>query len=116
MIAASRPTPDSFIKDYYQLINQRQYHDAWNNLTPEYQNTSRNFNNFTHWCDKVDSATIIGTPLIKENDTNDTNDSIATVDIKLEYRMKDGSQANDPSRITLILSEGKWLIKNKIKI
>ena len=110
VIAASQATPDKFIEGYYQLINRRQYQDAWKNLTPEYQNTSPDFNNFKQWWNQVDYATIIGTSLIQ------VDDSIATIDVNLEYRMKDGSQANDSSRITLIFSEGKWLIKDKIKI
>ncbi|RUT08580.1 hypothetical protein DSM106972_017480 [Dulcicalothrix desertica PCC 7102] len=104
--------PDKAIKDYYQLINQRQYSDAWANLSSRFQNLKpeNNYNNYEEWWNKVNSVTIDSIQLVeKDNHT-------AIVDAKLSYSMKDGRKINDPSRITLILhSNGKWLIDDKIK-
>ncbi|BDA75092.1 hypothetical protein RIVM261_032710 [Rivularia sp. IAM M-261] len=110
--AASKAEPDKAIKDYYQLINQRQYSEAWTYLSSRFKNLKpdNNYNNYKEWWNKVNSVTIDSIQLVeKDNHT-------AIVDALLSYSMKDGRKIDDSSRITLILhSNGKWLIDDKIK-
>jgi hypothetical protein len=104
--------PDKAVEEYYQLINQRQYANAWAFLTPRFQRLKpdNNYNNYEQWWESVDSVKIDSIRLIEKSKSE------AVVDAKLKYLMKNGRQWDDPSRITLIFnSNGKWLIDDKTK-
>jgi hypothetical protein len=108
--ADSKASPDKVIENYYQLINRRQYSDAWAILSRRFQNIKpdNNFNNYEQWWDSVDSVTVNSIKLIEKNDSR------AIVSADLNYLMKSGRKIDDPSKITLILNEnGKWLIDSK---
>jgi hypothetical protein len=110
--AESKATPEKAIEDYYQLINERQYGNAWSVLTRRFQDIEpdNNYKNFEGWWDSVDSVKIDSVKLLEKSDAR------AIVYTDLRYLMKGGRQINDSSKITLILSSnGKWLIDAKTK-
>jgi hypothetical protein len=110
--AASTAEPDKAIQNYYQLINQRQYSEAWGYLSNRFQNIKpdNNYNNYEEWWNQVNSVTIDSINVIEKNN------NMAIVHASLSYSMKDGRKIDDPSRITLVLnSNGKWLIDEKSK-
>jgi hypothetical protein len=105
--ADSKAGPDKTIENYYQLINQRQYSDAWAILSRRFQEIKpdNNFNNYTQWWDSVEKVTVDSIKLIEENNGS------AIVYADLNYLMKNGRKVDDKNRFTLIKNEnGKWLI------
>jgi hypothetical protein len=103
-----KKTPEQAIEEYYQLINQQKYPEAWTLLSLNFKEKPGSYDSYIKWWQKVDKITIIYVKLIAKNNSE------AIVNAELKYLMKDGREINDPSEIKLILnSEGKWLINAK---
>ncbi len=108
-----KTTPDKAVREYYELINQRQYEKAWNILTPTFQRIKpdNNYTNYIKWWNSVDSVAITSIRIIEQTENK------AIVDANIIYTMKNGRIWTDTSGVfTLILdANGKWLINDKTK-
>ena len=101
-----RPSPENAIRDYYNLINERQFQSAWRNLTPKFQrDRASGYNTFTDWWSTVDKVSINGARLVESKENS------AIVDIDLTYQQgKKNSSEN--LRMSLVWNEasGQWQI------
>ena len=101
-----RPSPENAIRDYYSLINERQFQSAWRNLTPKFQrDRASGYNTFTDWWSTVDKVSINGARLVESKENS------AIVDIDLTYQQgKKNSSEN--LRMSLVWNEasGQWQI------
>ena len=101
-----RPSPENAIRDYYSLINERQFQSAWRNLTPKFQrDRASGYNTFTDWWSTVDKVSINGARLVE------SKENLAIVDIDLTYQQgKKNSSEN--LRMSLVWNEasGQWQI------
>ncbi|NJK59123.1 MAG: serine/threonine protein kinase [Oscillatoriales cyanobacterium SM2_1_8] len=98
--------PETAIRDYYALINDRRYKPAWAQLTPEFQqDRAGTYSNFFLWWESVAQVEVLQTKeVMADNDR-------AQVEATLRYRMKDGRLETEQLRITLVLGpENTWAI------
>lgn len=102
--------PDSFIYDYYDAINDRNYSWAWNHLSDDFiarNHTSAQggYSGFTEWWETVAQVQILSA------DTTLWDPSSAKVHAEIHYEMNSGYQYEDEVFFHLLLdSNGEWLI------
>jgi serine/threonine-protein kinase len=102
----TRPSPEQAIRDYSSLINDRQFQNAWQNLTPKFQrDRAGGFNTFTDWWGTVDQVSVNGARLVE------TKENSAIIDIDLTYR-KDKATFPETLRMSLVWNESakQWQI------
>ena len=101
-----RPSPENAVRDYYSLINERQFQSAWRDLTPQFQrDRASGYNTFTNWWSTVDKVSINGARLVESKENS------AIVDIDLTYQK--GKQIfPETLRMSLVWNEasGQWQI------
>jgi serine/threonine-protein kinase len=102
----TRPSPEQAIRDYYSLINDRQFQNAWQNLTPKFQrDRAGGYSTFTDWWRTVDQVSVNGARLVE------TKENSAIIDIDLTYR-KDKATFPETLRMSLVWNESakQWQI------
>jgi serine/threonine-protein kinase len=102
----SRPSPEGAIRDYYSLINERQFQTAWQNLTPKFQSDrAGGYGTFTDWWRTVDKVSINGVRVVKSDENS------AIIDIDLTYR-KNKATFPETLRMSLVWDEAsqQWQI------
>lgn len=104
-LTVSKPAPDQFIREYYQLVRDRQLDKAWQYLTPRFQSDrAGGYQSFTEWWTSnkvmVNGSRVVE---IKENS--------AIVDIDLAYQRKK-EIFPETLRMTLVWDEklAQWQI------
>lgn len=101
-----RPSPENAVRDYYSLINERQFQSAWRDLTPKFQrDRASGYNTFTDWWSTVDKVSINGARVVESKENS------AIVDIDLTYQK--GKQIfPETLRMSLVWNEasGQWQI------
>ncbi|MFN6537655.1 MAG: protein kinase domain-containing protein [Nostoc sp. EkiNYC01] len=107
----NRPSPEQAVEDYYKTINNGEYQDAWNLLSPSYQNNKRLHPNgylsyVDWWGGQVGSVDVEQVSLVE------TNSETATVDAQLRYFLKNGKQSPSSVRFSLLWDEGnsRWVV------
>lgn len=104
----AKPSPVKAIQDYYTLINNRQFQEAWKNLTPIFQNSRpKEYREFTRFWVTIKNVSIVDIrPVeIKEN--------VAIIDVDLAYQKeKDNVIVPETLRMSLIWNTelGQWQI------
>lgn len=110
-----RPSAAEMISNHYITLNNRQYRETWNNLSPNFQKLSGSSNaygDYAEWWNSVERIEIGEVRTVRQNANQ------AIVDAELNYIMKTGRNVNDQkNRIYLIWdnTSGKWLINQKVK-
>jgi len=102
----AKPSPEIAIRDYYSLINERQFQNAWQNLTPKFQHDrAGGYKTFTDWWRTVDKVSINGARIV------DTKENSAIIDIDLTYQ-KNKDIFPETLRMSLVWNEslGQWQI------
>ena len=99
-------SPEQFIKDYYSLINDRQFAQAWQSLTPTFQrDRAGGYQTFTSFWQTIDSVNVRGARIVEVKADS------AIIDIDLTYQK---STAITPETLRMGLlwqeSSGQWLI------
>ncbi len=95
----AKPSPEQAIRDYYSLINDRQFQDAWKNLTPKFQSDrAGGYSTFTDWWRTVDQVSIKDARLVESKENS------AIIDIDLTYR-KDKATFPETLRMSLVWNE-----------
>jgi len=101
-----RPSPENAVRDYYSLINERQFQSAWRDLTPKFQrDRASGYNTFTDWWSTVDKVSINRARVVESKENS------AIVDIDLTYQK--GKQIfPETLRMSLVWNEasGQWQI------
>ncbi|MBD2446722.1 protein kinase [Nostoc sp. FACHB-152] len=106
-----RPSPEKFVQDYYATINEGQYQDAWNLLSPRYQNNQRlhpqGYDSYLGWWRGQ-----VGSVSVEQVNLVETNAETATVDALLTYFMKSGKQVQGSVRFSLSwdTDNNRWVI------
>ncbi|RCJ14754.1 protein kinase [Nostoc sp. ATCC 43529] len=107
----TRPSPEEAVEGYYQTINNGEYQDAWNLLSPSYQNNQRlhpkgYLSYIDWWGGQVENVDVEQVSLIENNSET------ATVNAQLRYLLKNGKQSSSSVRFFLLWDEGnnKWVI------
>jgi len=111
-------SPEQAIRDYYQLINDRQYHVAWARLSTHFKDKfnccnpdgSYKYKEYVNWWDSV-ARVDVGEVMVIEQ-----SDGTATVIVQLWYSLKDGRTIYDTEpRIQLVrdATTRNWLFYDK---
>ncbi|MDZ8184878.1 MAG: serine/threonine-protein kinase [Nostoc sp. ChiSLP02] len=107
----NRPSAEEAVEDYYETINDGEYQEAWNLLSPSYQNNQRlhpkgYLSYIDWWGGQVQSVDVQQVNLVE------ANSQTATVDAQLTYFLKNGKQAPSSVRFSLLWDEGnsRWVI------
>lgn len=108
-----QPSPARIVENYYININQGQYKTAWNQLSPEFKDNKRlhpngYFSYLSWWKGKVDNVNIDQINILEAN--TDT----ATVDVSLNYLMKNGRIINGSVRFFLVwdAQNNRWVVRD----
>jgi len=99
-------SPEQFIKDYYSLINERQFTGAWQKLTPTFQrDRAGGYETFTGFWQTIDKVEVRGARI------GEVKADSAIIDIDLTYQ-KSSTITPETLRMGLIWQEssGQWLI------
>ena len=106
-----KPSPDQSVRDYYNLINDRQFQNAWQNLTPTFQNDkAAGYDSFTGFWRTVDKVSVNNSRIVAIKENN------AIVDIDITYQK--GSQTfPERLRMNLVWNDalGQWQINETSK-
>lgn len=108
--ASERPAADNFVENYYISINNRQYSDTWDKLSPNFKKISGSYSGYQQWWNSVKEIIIGDIQVV--NQRSDT----AIVEAELWYLMKNGRKIKDSkNRIYLIWSSdsNSWLFERK---
>ncbi|BAY95333.1 MULTISPECIES: hypothetical protein [unclassified Tolypothrix] len=103
---------DTFVRNHYIAINNRQYSFSYKNLSPRFinENIPGGYSDYQRWWDSVKEIKIGEIKLLKQNNNQ------AIVNAELWYTMNDGKTFQDSkSRIDLVWSNdsNKWLFDMK---
>ncbi|MDJ0735022.1 MAG: serine/threonine-protein kinase [Nostocaceae cyanobacterium] len=109
--AKRRPSPAKAIRNYFQIINQGEYETAWNRLTPELRQNEKlhpnGYKSYTDWWgEKVERVEIDSVNIVKKSAKT------ATVDIQLQYRLKNGKKSSGSVSFSLSWNaeNNRWMI------
>jgi hypothetical protein len=107
-----RVSPRKAVIQHYQTLNQRNYNETWNKLSPNFkqQKLSNRFSTYKDWWNQVRRIEIGEVEIINQFEET------AVVNAQLTYLMRDGEQYKDKkSQIILIWDAQKnaWLIDEK---
>lgn len=104
-------SPQDAIADYYNLINQNRYAEAWVKLTPRFQRVAAadDYSGYENWWNTVNWVEVGVVEVVEQSD------EVAVVKAKLTYQLKDGRAIADPKEEIMLVrqSSNQWLIDNK---
>ncbi len=106
-----KPSPEQSVRDYYNLINDRQFQNAWQNLTPTFQNDkAAGYVSFTGFWRTVDKVSVNNSRIVAIKENN------AIVDIDITYQ-KGRETFPERLRMNLVWNEalGQWQINETSK-
>lgn len=102
---------DRFIRDYYTMINNRQYNQSWSMLSDDFITKSNkeekfDFNSYTEYWDSIEQVNVESVE-IQNQDTD-----VSTIFVTLRYDKKDGIVVYQDLYFNLIINNTKdnWLI------
>lgn len=103
----AKPSRSEAIRNYYNLINQRQYSATWDQLSPNFKATkSGSYQDYQGWWNQVNKVEVAKT------NVREVNEDTALVNTELTYYMKDGRVS--PERLEILLiwdaDSQQWLI------
>jgi serine/threonine protein kinase, bacterial len=108
-----QPSPENFVQNYYENINNGDLPSAWNQLAPSFKNNRKlhpqGYNSYTQWWGgQVEQVDINQVRVIE------ANQNTATVDAQLNYELKNGSQSPASVRFTLTwdANSNQWVISD----
>jgi len=106
-----KPSPTQFVKNYYSLVNSRQYDTAWKNLTQSFQtDRAKGRSVFNDFWNTIDQVSVTGSRLVEIK-----GDS-AIIDVDITYQKIDKNKNKviipETLRMSLIWNEslGQWQI------
>jgi type II secretory pathway pseudopilin PulG len=103
-------SPVEFVREHYEILNQRQYEVAWNRLHPIFQNEAGSYSEYVRWWDSVSRIEIGKVSVVRETDT------ITVVNAELSYVMKRGDVVKDTKPNLSLIGDGSaagWKIMSK---
>jgi serine/threonine-protein kinase len=103
----AKPSRSEAIRNYYNLINQREYSATWDQLSSNFKATkSGSYEDYTGWWNQVKEVKV------SKTNVREVNQDTALVNTELTYYMKDGRVS--PERLEILLiwdaDSQQWLI------
>lgn len=100
----SQPLPEQAVRDYYAMINSRDYLIAWNNLSTQFQKTKADgsYSKYVDWWSQVERVEV------EEITTLSTISNMAIVNAQLKYYMKKGNTVAYQQEIKLLWDGVKY--------
>jgi hypothetical protein len=108
---SSLPDPDEFIQDYYAGLNERDYAETWEKLSPTFKELAEGYASYVDWWDSVDHINL------SKVRVREVTEQRAVIDVNLEYEMRDGRVITDSKgRIILSINSNAntWQIEHKL--
>ncbi len=112
-----QPSPENFVQNYYETINNGDLPSAWNQLAPSFKNNRKlhpqGYTSYTQWWGgQVEQVDINQIRVVQ------ANQNTATVDARLNYELKNGSQSPASVRFTLTwdANNNQWVISDAQRI
>ncbi|BAY21347.1 serine/threonine kinase [Calothrix sp. NIES-2100] len=106
-----RPSPEQAVQNYYANINQGQFQNSWNLLTPSFQNNRKLHPNgyvsyIDWWGNRVQSV------YVKQVNLVQANAETATVNAQLEYTLKTGKVVSSSVNFLLLwdADNRRWVV------
>ena len=104
--------PDQAVRDYYQLVNERRYEQAWSALSSYFQTDFSNdsYEDYVTWWDTVEYAEVGSVTVLSRSDME------AVILADLWYHMKDGRTVKDlrPNiKLGYDVTADRWLFQDK---
>jgi serine/threonine protein kinase, bacterial len=109
----TQPSPENFVQNYYETINNGDLPSAWNKLAPSFRDNRKlhpkGYTSYTQWWGgQVEQVDINQVRVVQ------ANQNTATVDAQLNYELKNGSQSPASVRFILIwdANSNQWVISD----
>jgi len=108
--------PEQFVRQYFELINQRQYTESWSLLSDTFKQKFHccapgggyAFEPYVTWNDSIERIEVVKVRIISQSASQ------ASVLATFKYFYKDGRVVNDSARLDLAKdAEGNWLIEDQ---
>jgi serine/threonine-protein kinase len=103
---------DQAVRNYYQLVNERRYEEAWPTLSSYFQAhfSNNSYQDYVTWWNKVEYVEVGQVTVVPHSDIE------AVVTAELWYHMKDGRIIKDEHpniRLGYDTTAGRWLFQDK---
>ncbi|NEO46700.1 MAG: SH3 domain-containing protein [Moorea sp. SIO4A3] len=110
----TKQSPSQAVRKYYSMLNNRQYSQTWDLLSPDFKikHSKDNFYGYKTWWNKVDWIVIDKIKPIRQEGNR------AIVKISLTYQLKNGCTIEDYNKIFhLVFKENtnSWILDDKLK-
>ena len=105
----SKPAPQQFIRQYYSLLNQRNYQTTWNALSASFKSRKNiNYSIYTDWWNSVSQVTLDNVKLVNQESES------TFLSVQITYYLKGGETYSEGLYISLIWDarSEKWAIDN----
>jgi len=112
ILPQNNTSPEQFIRNYYSNINNRNYSEAYNDLSSEFKGFSGNYKSYQEWWNKVAEVEILRVEILQQTDQS------AFLKVELQYLMKDQRLISDKKPFFYLIwdnSNSKWLLNGKAK-
>jgi hypothetical protein len=100
----THPSAVEFIQKYYQLLNERNYSNAWSQLSTNFKQKSKDY---IQWWNKVKNIRVENVKSISQNE------NAAIVEAQISYELKDGRLKQDGNKQIHLLwnrAKNEWEI------
>ncbi len=108
-----RPAPDVFVREHYIALNNRQYQETWDHLSPKFQSVAVSYSEYQKWWNSVNKIIIGDIKIVQQN----TDTAIINADLSYQKYNNKPPVKDEKSNIHLIWSNqtNSWLLDSKSK-
>jgi hypothetical protein len=103
----NQQSPEQFIRDYFSVINNRQYSIGWDMLSPEFKTKrNQNYNDYVGWWETVEKIEINQVNVLKNDN------KYAQIEVVMKFFMKTGKifPQTIPYELVWDTNSSKWMI------
>ncbi|MGD1936545.1 MAG: protein kinase [Cyanophyceae cyanobacterium] len=99
------------LRQYYSVLNQGNFREGWNRLTPEFQrNFSENsFDSYTGWWTQVQRTDVNSITVLE------SSADAAVVRAQLVYSLRNGRRSSETSTFRLVRQGDRWLFADVVQ-
>ena len=113
-LAVAKPSSSQAVRDYYSMLNRREYNKTWGLLSPGFKrkHSKNSFYEYKTWWNKVDRI------VIGQREQVSQGENQAVVEISLTYHLKDGRTREDYNKIFYLVfkeNTNSWILDDLLK-
>ncbi|NEN95506.1 MAG: SH3 domain-containing protein [Moorea sp. SIO3I7] len=113
-LAVPKPSSSQAVRDYYLMLNRREYSKTWGLLSPGFKrkHSKNSFYEYKTWWNKVDRIVIGQRKQVSQGENQ------AVVEISLTYHLKDGRTREDYNKIFYLVfkeNTNSWILDDLLK-